>query len=107
MSDNAEDQVPGLVECFAWIVGTRTPAETLAAARQFSLREVVAREQCPVCIVHGTRDHLCDFSSSYEIASRLRTPVTVVPLAGVDHEASYPSTEALARPGIDWLNQTL
>ena len=107
MSDKAADQVPGVRECFAWTVGARGEAEALAAARQFNLRGIVEQERCPVCIAHGTQDHLCDFSASFEIASRLRTPVTVVPLEGVDHEASYPSTEALARPGIEWLKQTL
>ena len=107
MSDKAADQVSGVRECFAWTVGARGEAEALAVARQFNLRGMVEREHSPVCIVHGTQDHLCDFSASYEIASRLKTPVTVVPLEGVDHEASYPSTEALARPGIEWLKQTL
>jgi dienelactone hydrolase len=107
LSAKAEDQVPGVIECFSWAVGVNNPTEILAAARRFNLRGVVEKELCPVCIVHGTQDHLCDFSASYEIASRLHAPVTVYPLVGVDHEASYPSTEALARPGIDWLNQTL
>jgi alpha-beta hydrolase superfamily lysophospholipase len=88
-------------------VGAHQPEDSLAIARQFNLREAAAMERCPVCIVHGTQDHLCDFSASYEIASRIKTPVTVVPLEGVDHEASYPSTAELARPGIEWLNQTL
>jgi alpha-beta hydrolase superfamily lysophospholipase len=107
LSDKAEDQVPGVIECFSWIVGARQPEDSLAIAREFNLREAAPKERCPVCIVHGTQDHLCDFSASYEIASRVKTPVTVVPLEGVDHEASYPSTAELARPGIEWLNQTL
>ena len=107
LSDKAADQVPGVRECFAWIVGAHGEEETLAAARAFNLRGMAELERCPVCIIHGTQDHLCDFSASYEIASRLRVPVNVVALEGVDHEASYPSSEALARPGIDWLNQVL
>ena len=107
LSNKAEDQVPGVIECFSWVVGAGCREESLAAARQFNLRGVAENERCPVCIVHGTQDHLCGFSASYEIASRVAGPVTVVPLEGVDHEASYPSTAELAWPGINWLDQTL
>jgi len=107
LSDKAEDQVPGVKECFSWTVGAERTEDILAIARQFNLREAAKQERCPVCIIHGTQDHLCDFSASYEIASRAPAPVTVIPLEGVDHEAAYPSTVELAHPGIEWLNQTL
>src|SRR5205085_4491709 len=58
LSDKAEDQVPGVIECFSWTVGTSRTEETLDIARQFNLRGVAEQERCPVCIVHGTQDHL-------------------------------------------------
>jgi alpha-beta hydrolase superfamily lysophospholipase len=79
----------------------------IEAARQFHLREVLETVSCPVCIVHGTQDHICDFSASYEIASRLKAPVTVTPILGADHEVANPATPELAQPGIDWLRATL
>jgi dipeptidyl aminopeptidase/acylaminoacyl peptidase len=102
-----EESLPGVAECFSHVVGTTTVTDTMAAARRFHLRDVVDRITCPVCIVHGTQDHLCDFTVSYEIASRLKAPVTVKPLIGVDHEAALPATPELAAPGIAWLRETL
>jgi dipeptidyl aminopeptidase/acylaminoacyl peptidase len=106
LGDKAEDQVPGVMECFSWIVGPSRPEEIMKITRQFNLRGMAEKERCPVCMIHGIQDHWCDFSASYEIASRVPAPVTVIPLERVDHEASYPSTVELARSGIDWLNQT-
>jgi pimeloyl-ACP methyl ester carboxylesterase len=102
-----EESLPGVAECFSHVVGATTVADTIAAARSFHLRDVIDRIACPVCIVHGTQDHLCDFTISYEIASRLKAPVTVKPLIGVDHEAALPATPELAAPGIAWLLETL
>jgi alpha-beta hydrolase superfamily lysophospholipase len=96
-----------VAETFAWVVGASSWPEAAEAARQFNLRDAVERITCPVCLVHGTQDHLCDFTASYEIASRLKAPVTVTPLLGVDHEAVNPATADLAAPGIEWLKATL
>jgi pimeloyl-ACP methyl ester carboxylesterase len=102
-----EETLPGLADCFGWVVGVDEPSRLRATAQQFHLRDVVERIECPVCVVHGTQDHICDFTRSYEIASRLKAPVTVRPLIGVDHEAAVPATPELAGPGVAWLQQVL
>jgi dipeptidyl aminopeptidase/acylaminoacyl peptidase len=102
-----EDTLPGVLDCFQWVVGAPSRAELMSAARQFHLRDVLDKIQSPVCLLHGTQDHICYFIASYEIASRLRVPVTVQPLEGADHEVSNPGTPELARPGIDWLRGVL
>jgi pimeloyl-ACP methyl ester carboxylesterase len=102
-----EDTLPGVADCFGWAVGAGSVPAMMAAARTFHLRDVLDRVQCPVCIIHGTQDHICDFTASYEIASRLTAPLSVVPLAGVDHEAAMPGTPELARPGVEWLQSVL
>jgi alpha-beta hydrolase superfamily lysophospholipase len=76
-------------------------------AQQFHLRDTIEHIACPTCVCHGTQDHVVDFTRSYEIASRLKSPVTVLPLIGANHEASVPSTAELAGPAIEWLQQTL
>jgi alpha-beta hydrolase superfamily lysophospholipase len=107
MSYRMEATLPGVIDCFAWAVGATTLTEAAEAVRHFHLRDVLANIECPVCLVHGTQDHLCDFTATYEIASRVRAPLTVKPLIGVDHEAVCPATEELAAPGIEWLKENL
>jgi alpha-beta hydrolase superfamily lysophospholipase len=102
-----EDTLPGVLDCFQWVVGAPSPTDLMAAAREFHLRDVLDKINSPVCLLHGTRDHICYFIASYEIASRLRVPVTVQPLEGADHEVSNPGTIELAQPGIDWLRGVL
>jgi dipeptidyl aminopeptidase/acylaminoacyl peptidase len=102
-----EQHLPGVVDCFSWVVGATTLAEAAEAVKHFHLRDVLANIECPVCLVHGTQDHLCDFTATYEIASRVRAPLTVKPLVGVDHEAVCPATAELAAPGIEWLKENL
>jgi hypothetical protein len=60
-----------------------------------------------VHLVHGTRDHFCDFTATYEIARRMTAPCSVHPLVGIDHDAAIPAVSHFADPGIAWLNQTL
>jgi 2,6-dihydroxypseudooxynicotine hydrolase len=107
LSSGMESVLPGVADCFAWAVGAQNEAQGYAAARQFHLRDVLDKIDCPVCVIHGTQDHICDFTASYQIASRLRAPVTVHPLVGADHEASNPITAEFAGPGIAWLQQNL
>lgn len=101
------DAVPGIRENFAWVVGARTYAETLALGRPFHLRTGLHRITCPLLLVHGQQDHICDFTAPYEIARRVTAPLTIVPLPGVDHEAAVPSAPHLAGPGIAWLKAHL
>lgn len=102
-----DETLPGVTDCFGWVVGASTLPDLRAAAHQFHLRDVIEQITCPVALMHGTQDHLCDFSVTYEIASRLKAPVTVHPLIGFDHDAALPSTPELAQPGIDWLKAHL
>jgi alpha-beta hydrolase superfamily lysophospholipase len=102
-----EQTLPGVADSFAWVVGAADLGAAADLARQFHLRDVLDQVQCPVCLVHGTQDHLCDFTASYEIASRLKGPVDVWPLVGADHEAVNPATAELAAPGIAWLKRVL
>ncbi len=102
-----DEALPGVEDCFGWVVGAASRADLRAAAQRFHLRDVVEAITCPVAVVHGTQDHICDFTVSYEIASRLKAPVTVLPLLGVDHDAALPATPELAQPGIDWLKEHL
>lgn len=107
MSYRMADTLPGVIDCFAWVVGADSLNEAAEAVKHYHLRDVLEKINCPVCLVHGTQDHLCDFTATYEIASRLKAPLTVKPLVGADHEAVCPATEELARPGIEWLRETL
>jgi dipeptidyl aminopeptidase/acylaminoacyl peptidase len=102
-----KDSVYGIRDNFAWAVGARSYRETLEKARPFHLRTGLERIACPVLVVHGTQDHICDFTASYEIARRVRAPLTVVPLPGVDHEAAVPSAPMFSGPGIEWLRGNL
>ncbi|MGH2522699.1 MAG: alpha/beta hydrolase family protein [Anaerolineales bacterium] len=99
--------VPGIQAHLAWVLGAASLHEAYQMARPFHLRDVVGKIRAPICLVHGTQDHICDFTASYEIARRAATPLTVHPLIGVDHEAAQPSTPHLAAPGIEWLRNTL
>ncbi len=107
MSYRMEDTLPGVIDCFSWVVGAQSLDDAADAVKHFHLRDVLAKINCPVCLVHGTQDHLCDFSATYEIASRLKAPLTVRPLVGADHEVVCPGTAELAAPGIEWLNENL
>jgi alpha-beta hydrolase superfamily lysophospholipase len=107
LSVGMESVLPGIADCFAWVVGVNNEADGYAAAQQFHLRDVLEDISCPVCLLHGTQDHICDFTASYEIASRLKAPVTVCPLEGADHEAANPTTADFAGPGIAWLRDNL
>jgi dipeptidyl aminopeptidase/acylaminoacyl peptidase len=95
--------VRGIRENFAWVIGANTMEETVRLSRPFHLRHVLGHITCPVALVHGTQDHICDFAVTYRVAARVKAPLTVIPLVGVDHEASYPSAPHIAQPGIDWL----
>ena len=102
-----DQAVPGIQDYVAHVLGAPTLEDAYAMARPFHLRDVLGTVRCPVGIVHGTQDHICSFSASYEIARRVKSPVTVYPLVGVDHEAANPSTLNIAGPGIEWLKKNL
>ncbi|MGH2524934.1 MAG: alpha/beta hydrolase family protein, partial [Anaerolineales bacterium] len=86
MGARAHQMVPGIVDSFAWVVGAATLAEAHAHVQRFHLRDALGNIRCPVGIVHGTQDHICDFTATYAIASRITAPVSVFPLVGADHE---------------------
>ena len=101
------DAVRGIQDHFAWVVGAQTFEENLEKAKPFHLKDVIEKIKCPICLVHGTRDHICDFTVPYEIARRANAPLDIYPLVGADHEASAPSTPDMARPGVEWLKKNL
>lgn len=99
--------VYGIRTSFAWVVGANSPEEIQTKANAFALYDALHKIQCPVLVVHGTQDHICDFTACYEIAKRIKSPLTVHPLIGTDHEAAQPYAPHLAKPGIEWLKQNL
>ncbi len=99
--------VPGIQDEFAWVLGAPTLPEAYRRAGPFHLRGVVEKIRCPILLVHGTQDHICDFSATYEIARRAAAPLTVHPLVGVDHDAANPATPQIAGPGVEWLRSNL
>lgn len=102
------NMMPGIVEHFAWTVGNiANKNDLMKRSAEFHLRDILERVHCPVCLVHGTNDSVCDFETTYTIVSQLKIPATVVPLPNVDHEAAYPESLTLAEPGVSWLTQNL
>lgn len=99
--------VPGIQENLAWVLGAPTLSEAYRLARPFHLREAVKKIRCPVIVLHGTEDHICDFSATYEIARQVSAPLTVHPLVGVDHDAANPAPPRFAGPGVGWLSSNL
>lgn len=99
--------VYGIRTSFAWVVGAKTPDEIQAMGNAFALYDALHKIQCPVLVVHGTQDHICDFTACYEISKRITSPLTVVPLIGTDHEAAQPFAPHLAKPGVEWLKKNL
>lgn len=99
--------VPGIQDHIAWVIGAPTRREAYRMAKPFHLHEVIGKITCPTALVHGTQDHICDFTAAYAIAHGIKAPFTLYPLVGVDHEAALPATPALAGPGCAWLKQHL
>lgn len=99
--------VRGIRQSFAWVVGATSYAETLEKAKPFHLAGAVERIACPTLVVHGTRDHICDFTASYEIARRITSPLTVLPIVGADHEVAQPGAAHIAGPAVEWLKRVL
>ncbi len=99
--------VPGIQTNMRHVTGAPAGQPLSYRMHDFHLHTALARVQCPVLVVHGTHDHICDFTASYEIARRVRSSVTVWPLIGADHEAASPATSQLADPAIDWLRRIL
>ncbi|MGQ0601976.1 MAG: alpha/beta hydrolase family protein [Anaerolineales bacterium] len=99
--------VRGIRASFAWVIGAKTPAEIARKAQPFALYDALHKIRCPVLVAHGTRDHICDFTASYEIARRVTAPLTVHPLVGADHEVAQPSAPHIAGPAIEWLKKHL
>ncbi len=103
----APTMMPGIIEHFAWTVGETDRAKLLARSAQFHLCEVLEDIHCPLCLVHGTQDSVCDFTDTYTIVSQLSAPATVIPLPGLDHEVAYPVSAPIAQGAVNWLLQTL
>ncbi len=99
--------VPGIQDHIAWVIGAPTRHEAYQMAKPFHLHDVIGKITCPTALVHGTQDHICDFTATYAIARGIKAPFTLYPLVGVDHEAALPATPALAAPGLAWLGQHL
>jgi alpha-beta hydrolase superfamily lysophospholipase len=99
--------VRGIRENFAYVIGAGTFDEVVALSAPFHLRDVIGSIACPIALVHGTQDHICDFTVTYEVVRRAKAPVTVFPLVGADHEAAIPSAPHIAGPGIEWLRKIL
>lgn len=99
--------VPGIRANFATVVGAR-PGEALSLlTHDFHLHTILEQISCPVMLVHGTADHICDFTATYEIARRVRTDVTVWPMVGGDHEVANPGAPQLSDPAITWLQRVM
>lgn len=107
MGAGLPDAVRGIQDHFAWVVGAKSFEESLELAKPFHLKDIVEKIKCPFCLVHGTRDHICDFTVPYEIARRATAPLDIFPLVGADHEASAPSTLHVAKPAVEWLKKNL
>lgn len=99
--------VPGIQSNFRFVIGAPAGEPLGFWTHDFHLHTTIGRIGCPVLLMHGTRDHICDFTATFEIARRVRSAVTVWPLIGADHEAASPGTPQLADPAIAWLRQTL
>jgi 2,6-dihydroxypseudooxynicotine hydrolase len=99
--------VYGIRQSFAWVAGAKTYRETLQKAKPFALYDALHAIRCPVLVMHGTRDHICDFTATYEIARRITSEVTVCPIVGADHEVALPNAPHIAGPAIEWLKQHL
>lgn len=97
------EAVFGIQDTFAHVIGAPTLEEAFEMAKPFHLRDAALRIRCPVAIVHGTQDHICDFTAPYEIARRVQSPVSIFPLVGADHEVAQPGTRQIAGAGIEWL----
>ncbi|MEK6574090.1 MAG: alpha/beta fold hydrolase, partial [Chloroflexota bacterium] len=101
------EAVFGIQDVFAHVIGAPTMEASFEMAKPFHLREAAAKTRCPVALVHGMLDHICDFTATYEIARRVKSSISVFPLVGVNHEAAQPGTAGLAGPGIEWLKGVL
>lgn len=99
--------VPGIQDHIAWVIGAASRAEAYRMAKPFHLHAAIGQIKCPTAAVHGTQDHICDFTAAYSIARGIKAPFTLYPLVGVDHEAALPATPVLAAPGLAWLKQHL
>ncbi len=100
------DAAPGIRQNLGWAIGAQGRALD-ERAQPFNLRAGLEAIECPVGLIHGTLDHVCDFTATYEIARRIRAPLMVHPVIGADHEAALPAAQRFARPGIDWLREVL
>lgn len=99
--------VPGIQSNFRFVTGAPTDQPLSYRTHDFHLHTALAQIACPVLILHGTRDHICDFTATYEIARRVRSSVTVWPLLGADHEIASPATPQLTDPAVAWLRRVL
>jgi hypothetical protein len=57
----------------------------LFLSSHFDNEKKIADVTCPVFLAHGTKDDLVPFSMMGRLAARVRTKVTVAPIAGANH----------------------
>ncbi|HLF01867.1 MAG TPA: alpha/beta fold hydrolase [Anaerolineales bacterium] len=101
------EAVFGIQDNFAHVIGAPSILAAHEWSKPFHLRDAVEKIRCPIALVHGTQDHICDFKTTYEIARRARSPISIFPLRGADHEVAHPNTAQIANAGIQWLRSIL
>jgi pimeloyl-ACP methyl ester carboxylesterase len=99
--------VHGIQDNFAAIIGAPSIRAAHALSKPFHLRDTVEKIRCPLALVHGTQDHICDFTVPFEVARRARAPLRIMPIRGADHEVALPASPAVAGPGVAWLKEVL
>jgi len=97
----------GIQETFAFAIGAPALEAAFEMAKPFHLRDAAPQIRCPVALVHGTQDHICDFTATYEIARRVTSAISVFPIIGADHEVAQPMTGRIAGRGLEWLKEML
>jgi dipeptidyl aminopeptidase/acylaminoacyl peptidase len=107
IGNGLRDAVPGIQNSIQHVLGGRDLPHTYELAKPFHLRDTVEHISCPLALIHGTLDHICDFTAPYEIARRVKASFDIFPIVGADHEVAQPGSDKLSRPGIEWLQKTL
>jgi pimeloyl-ACP methyl ester carboxylesterase len=97
----------GIQDVFTHLIGAPDYEAACQMTQPFHLRDTIAKIRCPLALVHGTQDHICDFMVPFEIAKRAQCVLSIFPVIGADHEVSQPGTEKLAEPGVSWLKDVL
>ena len=61
-----------------WVLGTKSPAETLQKVKQFRLEGVAEKIRCPTLIVHGGGDTLVSPTQAQQLYAAIRAPKKLV-----------------------------